>query len=105
MHLPFLHIKREKAQICSTETKEQACLNETEGLEPVRLLQMRHLTYLTKLTPREDDFIFYLGRKVMRQGHHLLLDVVPLSVGIDGHEALAHRHQIDVLIMRTGDRE
>ena len=48
---PFLHIKREKEQICSTETKEQACLNKTEGLELVRLLQMRHLTYLTKLTP------------------------------------------------------
>ena len=76
MHLPFSHIKREKEQICSTETKEQACLNETEGLELVRLLQMRRLTYLTKLTPRGDDFIFYLGRKVMRQGGHLLLDVV-----------------------------
>ena len=49
--LPFLHIKREKEQICSTETKEQACLNKTEGLELVRLLQMHRLTYLTKLTP------------------------------------------------------
>ena len=80
-------------------------MNETGGLELVRLLQMRHLTYLTKLTPWGDGFIFYLGRKVMRQGAHLLLDVVQLGVGIDGREALAHRRQIDVLIMRTGDRE
>ena len=27
--------------------------------------KMRRLTYLTKLTPRGDDFIFYLDRKVM----------------------------------------
>jgi len=59
-------MKREKEQICSTETKEQACLHETKGMEPVRLLQIRRLTYLTKLTPRRDDFISYLGRKVMR---------------------------------------
>ena len=63
----FTHKKGEK-QICSTETKEQACLNETEGLELVRLLQVHCLTYLTKLTPRRDDFIFYLGRKVIRWG-------------------------------------
>ena len=41
----------------------------------------------------------------MRQGGHLLLDVVQLDIGIDGSEALAHLRQIDVLIMRTGDRE
>ena len=66
---------------------------------------MHRLTYLTKLTPRGDDFIFYLGRKVMRQGGHLLLDVIQLGVGIDGREALAHHLQINVLIMRTGDHE
>ena len=38
-------------------------------------------------------------------GGHLLLDVVQLDVGIDGREALAHRRQINVLIMRMGDRE
>ena len=74
-------------------------------MELVRLLQMCRLTYLTKLTSRGDDFIFYLGRKVMCQEGHLLLDVVQLGVGIDGREALAHRCQIDVLIMRMGDRE
>ena len=73
MHYPFFTHKREKEQICPTLTKEQACLNETEGLELIRLLQMRRLTYLTKLTPRG---VFYLGRKVMRQEGHLLLDVV-----------------------------
>ena len=46
--------------------KEQLCLNETKGLELIRLLQIHLLTYLTKLTPQGDDFIFYLGRKVMR---------------------------------------
>ena len=74
-------------------------------MELVRLLQMRCLTYLTKLTPWRDDFIFYLGRKVMRQGGHLLLDVVQLGIGIDGREALAHHHQIDVLVMRMGYHE
>ena len=59
-------------------------------MELVRLLQIRYLTYLTKLTPREDDFIFYLGRKVMCHGGHLLLNDVKLGVGIDGREALAH---------------
>ena len=71
----------------------------------VRLLQRRRSTYLTKLTPWGDDFIFYLDRKVMFQGRHLLLDVVQLGVDVDGREALAHRHKIDVLIIRTGDRE
>ena len=52
MHYPFFTHKREKEQICPTLTKEQACLNETEGLELIRLLQMRRLTYLTKLTPQ-----------------------------------------------------
>ena len=60
-------------------------------MELIRLLHIHRLAYLTKLTPRGDDFIFYLGRKVMRQGGHLLLDDVPLGVGIDGREALAHR--------------
>ena len=69
----FLHIKREKEQICSTKTKEEICLNETKGMELVRLLQMHRLTYLTKLTPREHDFIFYLGRKVIRLGATSLL--------------------------------
>ena len=41
----------------------------------------------------------------MRHGGHLLLDVVQLDVGIDGCEALAHRRQIDVLVMRMGDHE
>ena len=76
MHYPFFTHKREKEQIYSTETKEQTCLNETKGMELVRLLQMCRLTYLTKLTPWGDDFIFYLGRKVMHQGGHLLLDVL-----------------------------
>ena len=62
-----------------------------KGLELVRSLQICRRTYMTKLTPRGDDLIFYLGRKVMRHGDHLLLDVVQLGVGIDGHEALAHR--------------
>ena len=74
-------------------------------MELVRLLKILRLTYLTELTPRGDDFILYLGRKVMRQGDHLLLDDVQLSIGINGREALAHRRKIDVLIMRTGDRE
>ena len=74
-------------------------------MELVHLLHMHRLTYLTKLTPRGDDFIFYLGRKVMCLGGHLLLDVIQLDVGIDRREALAHRRQIDVLVMRTGDRE
>ena len=50
---------------------------------------MHRLTYLTKLTPWGDDFIFYLGRKVMRQGGHLLLNIVQLGIGIDEREALA----------------
>ena len=74
-------------------------------MELVRLLQIRRLTYLTKLTPRAHYFIFYLGRKVMRQGGHLLLDDVQLGVGIDGRKALTHRRQIDVLVMRMGDRK
>ena len=74
-------------------------------MELIRLLQRRRPTYLTKLTPRRDHFILYLGRKVMHQGGHLLLDDVQLSIGINGREALAHRRKIDVLIMRTGDRE
>ena len=52
---------------------------------------MCRLAYLTKLTPWGDDFIFYLGRKLMCQGGHLLLNVVQLDVGIDWREALAHR--------------
>ena len=103
--LPLFTHKREKEQIYSNETKEQACLNKTEGLELVRLLQVHRLTYLTKLTPRGDNFIFYLSRKVMHQGGHLPLDVVQLGVGIDRREALALRRQIYVLVMRTGDRE
>ena len=35
----FTH-KREKEQICTNKIKEQACLDETEGLELVRLLQV-----------------------------------------------------------------
>ena len=60
-------------------------------MELVRMLQMCRLTYLTKLTPWRDDFIFYLGRKVMHQGATSFLDVVQLGVGIDGCKALAHR--------------
>ena len=45
-------------------------------MELVCLLQMRQLTYLIKLTPWRDDVIFYLGKKVMHQEGHLLLDVV-----------------------------
>ena len=74
-------------------------------MELVRLLQRHRLTYLTKLTPRRDDFILYLGRKVMHQRGHLLLDDVQLGISIDGYEALAHHRQIDVLIMRMGDHE
>ena len=40
LELYGLNIKREKEQIYSNETKEQACLDETEGLELVRLLQV-----------------------------------------------------------------
>ena len=58
---------------------------------------MCRVTYLTKLTPHGDDFIFYLGRKVMRQG--------ATSFSVSSILALAHHRQIDVLVMRTGDRE
>ena len=95
----------EKEQICSTETKEQACLNETKGLELVRLLQIRRLTYLTKLTPWGMISSSILVERSCAMGDHLLLDVVQLDVGIDEREALAHRRQIDVLVMRTGNRE
>ena len=73
------------------QNKKQAYLDEIEGLEVVRLLQVHRLTYLTKLAPRGDDLILYLGGKVMHLEGHLLLNVIQLGIGIDRREALAHR--------------
>ena len=41
----------------------------------------------------------------MCQRSHLLLDILQLGLGVTGHQALAHHRQIDVLIMRMGNRK